>query len=63
MTSDEFKTLTAGINASRLSELLQCSRYSVDRYRTGGPIPAKIARRVEELSRILDEFRRTNFVE
>ena len=63
MTNDEFKTLTAGINASRLAELLQCSRYSVDRYRTGAPIPEKVARRVRELARMLAEFRRTNFVE
>lgn len=63
MSQNEFKSLTFGIAAVRLAELLQCSRYSVDRYRTGAVIPEKVARRVRELARLLDEFRRTNFVE
>ena len=62
MTQEEFITKTKGIQAGRLADLLGCSRFSVDRYRTGAPIPAKISRRVEELYRILDEFRKTNFI-
>lgn len=63
MTKEEFKKHTAGIHARLLSDLLQCSRFSVDRYRTGAPIPEKVAIRVQKLARMLDEFRRTNFIE
>ena len=62
MTTEEFKTLTKGIQADRLAELLLCSRWTVDKYRSGVLIPAKIARRVEELDKLLQEFKRTNFL-
>lgn len=50
-----------GLQAERLAELLLCSRWSIDKYRTGSPIPEKVARRVMELDKLLQEFRRTNF--
>ena len=61
MTTEEFKTLTRGLQADRLAELLLCSRWSIDKYRTGSPIPEKVARRVDELDKLLEQFRRTNF--
>lgn len=62
MKTKEFKDFTSGFKSAYLADLLLCSRFSIDRYRTGAAIPEKIARRVEELHRRLEEFRRTNFV-
>ena len=44
-----------------LGRLLLCSRATVDKYRGGYTIPAKIERRVEELAKLLEQFRKTNF--
>ena len=62
MTTEEFKTLTKGIQADRLAELLLCSRWSINKYHAGYPIPQKIARRVEELDKLFLKFQRTNFL-
>ena len=63
MTREEFKTKTDGIRADLLGRLLLCSRSTVDKYRTGALIPEKVARRVTELDKLLQEFRRTNFLD
>ncbi|NMD89444.1 hypothetical protein HF882_22945 [Victivallis vadensis] len=61
MTTEEFKMRCRGLQAERLAELLLCSRWSIDKYRTGSPIPEKVARRVDELDKLLEQFCRTNF--
>lgn len=63
MTTEEFKSKTKGLQAELLAELLFCTRWTVNKYRTGSPIPAKISRRVTELDKLLQEFRRTNFLD
>ena len=61
MTTEEFREKTDGIRADLLGRLLLCSRATVDKYRGGYTIPAKIERRVEELAKLLEQFRKTNF--
>lgn len=61
MTTKEFREKTDGIRADLLGRLLLCSRATVDKYRGGYTIPAKIERRVEELAKLLEQFRKTNF--
>ena len=60
MTAKEFREKTDGIRADLLGRLLLCSRPTINKYRGGYTIPAKIERRVEELAKLLEQFQKTN---